>query len=298
MNGGEIALIIFVVILILVGLGIGIYFLVKHDQKKQPAPDGGTSGGGTTPSNGGTTPSGSTGAFSFRNVDLPQPYAYQFNFNQNASYWAPGTPGDLGNGSYLISSANCIGSGTCLGTPGIGIGTLPNAPGTNVIFPCNSGGFTIGNYTRSDGTIISNAWFWTGDPTNKKILCAISNGGLGANKKYVIVDNADNPETKLQNGDTMQKIDSKYCSWVYNTSTKNICLSSDPSSCMLSDLNIAIRRVSAISIEGSARLIFWGTPGGQYTGSTWDIITPPVAPPACCITGCGDGSGYDPPQSS
>lgn len=52
METWEIVLFVFIIILILVGIGIGIYYLVKHDQKKNTGSSGGNNGGNS----GGTTP--------------------------------------------------------------------------------------------------------------------------------------------------------------------------------------------------------------------------------------------------
>ena len=106
METWEIIVLIFFLILVLVGLGVGIYFVWREDQKKNPPPNnnppGGTGQTGSTGSTGGTGGTGSTG----NTGGLPATFSISPATNSGlymtyGTVSTTGTPVIVANGSTL-----------------------------------------------------------------------------------------------------------------------------------------------------------------------------------------------------
>ena len=94
METWEIIILVLFIILLLVGLGVGVYFVWREDQKKNPntGPTGGTGTTGTTGTTGGTGPTGTTGGTGTFSIS-PQVAPTMFlTYDPNNPITVPGDP--------------------------------------------------------------------------------------------------------------------------------------------------------------------------------------------------------------
>lgn len=194
MNGAEVALIIFIIILVLVGLGVGIYFLWKHDQKKQSSggAGGGTDDGIKTPfsiipvvSGGGsylvayTNPKISFGAKAELPINVGPNFANLNQFNCSSFSWQF-TP-DNNLISNLQQPANYYSNGI----NGVPL-TLVWSPSISSEFTKRSNNLTALTQNPPSDSLVK----WKYDKTNKT-FCSID-------KPEICLFIGDNPDAPLQ----------------------------------------------------------------------------------------------------